>query len=98
MLPLSCNSLLVLGFSRYADCTRFPSAYVCTALLLRESGRVADPEAKQQDLADIHIAWGYIHPQHGGLVPAAQPRVYSRLCGSPVALSRDGVFFLFPSS
>ena len=93
MLPLNCNSLLVVGFSRYTDCTSFPSAYVCTALLLKESGRVPNPEAKRQDLAHSHIAWAYIHLQHSGLVCPVQPWVSSRLCDSPVALTRDGFFF-----
>lgn len=99
MLPLNCTSPLVLGFPHYTDCTSFPPAYVCTALMLKESGRVANPEAERQDLAHIHVAWGDIHLQHSGLVGAAQPQVSSRLCGSPVVLTRAvGFFLLFPSS
>lgn len=79
---------LVLGFSCYTDCTSFPSACICTALLLEELGMVPKPEAKCQDLAHIHTAWSYIHLQHRGLVCTVQPHVCFQLSGSPVVLTQ----------
>lgn len=87
MLPLNSNSLCVLGFSH--DCTSFPPACVCAALLLKGSGRVRNPETKWQDLAHAHIAWGYILLWRSSLVPTLQPRVSSRPCGGPMT----GCFF-----